>query len=195
MKLRVAVAISFILLAGCKPDAAPQQQEATELGTVSTPAESTPSSEINQPLAPENVGAALSLIGSPRYREADDALVFDVEVKNTGQSSLVSAGSKPVQLGVTLAGPEGVDKAPGKRDFVRAKLPLTKPGGTAQVTVEIPAEAALGLQVQVELVQEDVAWFGRRYGHPTLEVGTFQRCVDEPSTLCNTSGERVAPAE
>lgn len=196
MKIKLAIAIGLILLSGCKPDTAtPEQATTAPVEIAPEPADPAASGEINEPLPREIVGASLSLVGEPRYRAEDDVLVFDVLIDNTGQSSLVSAGLKPIQLGISLAGPEGVDKAPGTRGFVRAKLPLIHPGQTEQVTVNVSAEAALGLQVQAELVQEGVAWFGRKYGRPTLDLGTFQRCANAAGTLCNAFGDPIAAAE
>jgi hypothetical protein len=72
-------------------------------------------------------------------------------------------------------------------------VPLIQPGSTGVAKVHLPADAALGQIVRVELFQEGVGWFGRRYNQPTLDIGTFERCKAAARSLCDTSGSPVAP--
>jgi hypothetical protein len=160
-------------------------------------AQAGPDFKLDQPIPREDIQTTLRLASPPVYRAANDTLVLSVEVGNQGKSALVGQGEMPVQLGITLAGPDGVDKEPGRRNFVRARLPLVQPGDTTVVNVQVPAAEILGLALNAELVQERAGWFGRNYKQPILEIGTFQRCGDADKTLCDASGQPVqlaAPA-
>lgn len=168
-----------------EPMAAPETQP-TEVGA---------DYQLDTAIPKEKINTALTLAAPPAYRASDDTLLLQVNVQNHGDAALVGRGKKPVQLAATLAGPDGVDKAPGVRDFVRVRLPLVQPGGEANVRVRIPAAKILGLDLKLELVQETVAWFGRRYGQPGLDVGVFQRCDGAAATLCDASGTPVRAAE
>lgn len=140
---------------------------------------------IDERIEKSDVNTRLSLVGVPVYLRDKDLIEFQVEVFNDGEVALVSAGSAPVRLAITLAGPEGVDRAPGTRSFHRAQLPLIAPGDSAVVTARAPAAPIDGLMVQVELVQEGIAWWGKSYGQPTLDIGRFQRCDGAASSLCD----------
>jgi hypothetical protein len=194
------LALIAIALAGCgnKPAEAPVQT-ATPAATT-TPAAQVPAAApavpadftLDKPIAGADIATSMSLIGAPVYRAKDDKVVFNVEVNNAGKSPLVSAGTMPVQIAVTLAGPDGVDKAPGVRNFVRTKLPLIQAASKARVQVVMPAQPMLGLTPRLELVQEGVAWFGKRWKQPTLDLGVFQRCNGAEGTLCDSAGVPVA---
>ena len=195
MKLNVLCASGLLLLAGCNQ----QQPTPTDTAATTPPAESPagrayPANfKLDTPIPAAAIKTDMALEGVPHYDPKSDVLLFDVRVNNAGTVPLVSAGKAPVQLAVNLAGPEGVDKAPGKRLVGRASLPLIQPGSSGMVKVHVPAEAAMGQTVRVELFQEGVGWFGRRYNQPTLDIGTFERCKDGAGTLCDTSGSPVAP--
>lgn len=195
MKLNVLCASGLLLLAGCNQ----QQPTPTDTAAGTTPAEAPgartfPANfKLDTPIPAAAIKTDMALEGVPHYDAKGDVLLFDVRVTNSGTVPLVSAGKAPVQLAVNLAGPEGVDKAPGKRLVGRAMVPLIQPGSTGVVKVHLPADAALGQIIRVELFQEGVGWFGRRYNQPTLDVGTFDRCRDGAGTLCDTSGSPVAP--
>jgi hypothetical protein len=100
-----------------------------------------------------------------------------------------------VRVAITLAGPEGVDKAPGVRSFARAQLPLTVPGGKGMAHAVVPADKILGLTVRAELVQEGVTWFSKGFHQPSVDIGVFQRCDGAPGTLCTAAGVPVAAAK
>ena len=202
MRVQVALFTLALVLTGCNQqqtgqeavdpavsDAAPATPDGTTGAVVAGP-----DFKLDQPIPQEDIRTTLTLAAPPVYRAADDTLLLNVEVGNHGNSALVGQGEMPVQLGVTLAGPEGVDKAPGRRDFVRARLPLVQPGSSARVGLQVPAAEILGLALNAELVQERVGWFGRQYKQPVLEIGTFQRCGDAANTLCDASGTPVAAA-
>lgn len=202
MRVKVVLIAVALTLAGCNQQPAGQEtaDPAASDAATTPPAESGdavpagPDFRLDQPIAKEDIRTTLTLAAPPAYRASDDTLLLQVEVGNQGRTALVSQGEMPVQLGVTLAGPDGVDKAPGRRDFVRAKLPLVQPGSTATVGVAVPAADILGLAVNAELVQERVAWLGRKFQQPVLEIGTFQRCDGGENTLCDASGVPVTPA-
>lgn len=153
-----------------------------------------PDFELDQPIPEADIRTSLALAAPPTYQPDTDMLLLRVEVDNQGASPLVGQGEMPVQLAAILAGPEGVDTPPGRRDFIRARLPLIRAGSTGEVGVRVPAEDILGLGLQFELVQERAGWFGRRYGQPVLEVGTFTRCDGAAATLCDASGTPIATA-
>lgn len=189
------IAAAFVL-AGCTEPPA-----ANDADTVASPAATDgddvapasgaqvgPDFQLDQPITKEDARASLALASQPAYRPRDDTLVLRVDVDNQGPTALVGKGTMPVQVGVVLAGPEGADTPPGRRDFVRVPLPLVQPGSSANIGVQVPAKEILGLGVQLDIVQERVGWFGRDHGKPTLEVGTFQRCDGAEGTLCDASG-------
>ena len=188
------------LLAGCEgtqqaPTAAPAPTATAPSETPATaPPAATPAAEpvdINAPIDPIQIAARLELVSPPVYVAAADVLRVRVRVYNDGQHRLVSAGSRMVNLGAQLLGPNGVDTPPGNRDFVRAPLPLITLGQSAEVSVDLPTAPALGLPVRFELVQEGVNWFSA-YGQPSLDLGSFQRCAEDASTLCDASGQALA---
>lgn len=197
MKLHLLVATGLIFIAGCNRNPAQTEPPATVAGEDATSA-----SAADRPVAPTypadyridqaipaaNIKTELALAGAPVYQAKDDVLLFNVEVTNSGKSPLASTGKAPVQLAIHLAGPEGVDKPPGKRLVARASLPLIVEGSSGLVKARVPAEQVLGQTIRVELFQEGVGWFGRRYNQPTLDIGTFQRCDGASGTLCDASG-------
>lgn len=196
MKLNVLVASGLVLLAGCSQQPAPPQSvPATPDANATAPAPRTFPADfkLDTPIPAAAIRTELALVGTPAFLAKDDVLLFDVKVTNAGTVPLVSAGKAPVQLAINLAGPEGVDKAPGKRLAGRAMLPMIAPGKDGIVKARVRAEAVLGQTVRVELFQEGVGWFGRRYNQPTLDIGTFQRCEGAARSLCDSSGSPVAP--
>jgi len=202
MRVQVMLIAVALVLTGCNQD--PAGQDALDAAaTDGTPAATPPGSEparagadfrLDQPIPKENISTTLTLAAPPVYRAANDTLLLRIEVGNQGSTALVGRGDMPVQLGMTLSGPEGVDKEPGQRDFVRVRLPLVQPGSTTQMDVQVPADKILGLGLNAELVQERAGWFGRKYKQPILVVGTFQRCDGAEKTLCDAAGMPVAPA-
>lgn len=198
MKFNLLIATGLLVLTACSEPARQPNTTAPVEGNVPAatndpaPAPSYPADyRIDQPIAAADIKTELALIGPPVYRAKDDMLLFDVEVTNDGKVPLVSAGKAPVRLAITLAGPDGVDTAPGTRKFARAMLPLITEGTKGQAKVKVPVEPLLGLTVRAELVQEGIAWFSRAYKQPTLDIGTFQRCNSAAATLCDASGNPI----
>lgn len=202
MRTTLILAGLALALTGCNQPAQPAADAGAAAGQA-TPTDADPAPapvagadyKLDAAIPQGQIDTALTLAAPPAYRAADDSLLLQVQVQNRGAAALVGQGKMPVQLAATLAGPDGVDKAPGVRDFVRVRLPLIQPGATANVGVRLPAEKILGLGVKLELVQETVAWFGRRYGQPVLDVGVFQRCNDAAATLCDAGGTPVRAIE
>ena len=200
LAVRTLSVLSLALaLAACGDDAAtpaPATDSATaapadapaDAPTDAPAAAPTPAVVLDDPIPRDAIATRLERVSDPVHVVADDQLEFDVVVHNDGSADLTSDGSRPVQLGVTLAGPDGVDAAPGVRDFGRVRLPLIEAGDSARVTVRVPVEPLLGLTVRLELVQELVAWFGLHHQEPTLDVGTFARCADGKA-LCDAGGQ------
>lgn len=154
------------------------------------PTTATAGPEINEPLNPEKVKVTLSLVGQPVYVEGEDVLQFNIRVANTGQVDLVGAGTKPVNLAALLLGPDGPDKEPGMRDFVRVPLPLVAQGAQQILQANLPAEKLQGQTVEFQLVQEGVAWFDG-FGQAPLDLGAYSRCSKEEKTLCDKAGTPV----
>lgn len=208
MKTSLLAASLILALAACNsqspPPAAPASEANTGTGTPGAGAPNAPATApdamsaeapgaINEAIPEADVDVRLALSGVPKYDASRDMLLFDINVTNGGRVAIVSKGTKPIRLGVILAGPDGVDKAPGKRDFKRVNLPEIAPDGHAVVQAQIPVEPLLGLAVKVDALQERVVWFGPAYGKPVLDVGTFKRCSAEGMTLCDQAGQAVSP--
>jgi hypothetical protein len=155
------------------------------------PAISTANTEENGPLDSKDVKFLITLVGHPKYVEDQDVLMFTVDVANHGRVPLVGKGANPVNLAALLLGPDGPDKAPGLREFVRVHLPLIAPGEQRPVQVVLPAKALKGQTVQFFLVQEGVAWFSGP-GQSPLTLGAYSRCNGMANTLCDATGAAVS---
>lgn len=142
--------------------------------------------KIDQPIPAADIDTQLSMVGHPSYNPKKDLLAFDVRVSNRGRTALVTSGQHPVWMALHLAGPQGIDKPPGKRLVGRARLPLIVEKSTGTVHARIPASKILNYTLRVELFQERVGWFSS-YGQPTMDVGVFVRCKGAPQTLCDAS--------
>lgn len=196
MKLNVLAVSGLVLLAACNQKPTPDQSAPAtpESGATAPVARTFPADfKLDTPIPATAIRTELALVGVPTYLAKEDVLLFDVKVTNAGTVPLVSAGKAPVQLAINLAGPEGVDKAPGKRLAGRAMLPMIAPGKDGIVKARVPAQAVLGQTVRLELFQEGVGWFGRRYNQPTLDIGRFDRCEGIAQSLCDSDGSPVAP--
>lgn len=191
MKLLTLVVAMGIVIVGCTQDRdkTPEQPVATGRAVVEpvspAPTKNGTDTAVN---AIRREAVDIELVGGPGYSVEEDQLVFDVEVTNSGDGPFDPADAHPLNLGVTLAGPDGVDQPPGRRAFKRARLPLIAAGEGARVTVRAPASELLNLEVQVEPVQEGVMWFGAAYGGPILKIGMFRRCQAREATLCAGDG-------
>lgn len=190
----IVAAITFALMA-CSPEASPSFEVTPVADATPTTlaAEISPSAEagINSPIPAEDIATRLELVGVPSHVAASDSLRVAVRVHNDGRVPLVSRGSVMVNLGAMLIGPEGPDKAPGNRDFLRMSLPMVAPGQSAEISGELPVASLLDLPIRLELVQEGVNWFSA-YGQPTIDIGPFRRCTQDSTSLCDADGKAVA---
>lgn len=189
--LLMLVAPLALALSGCGDTSAPTAPVESP-AEASVPAAAEPAAptyaadhRIDSAIARTDIATRLRLVGRPVYLAEKDLVEFQVEVFNDGKTAIVSAGEAPVRLAINLAGDQGVDTAPGTRSFQRAKLPLIVPGESAVVTARAPAGPADGLTIQVELVQEGIAWWGKAYKQPTLDIGRIQRCNGAADRLCD----------
>ncbi len=200
--LVLSASLLALLLSACDrsaPPPAPPAADATPAEPASpAPATAAPvatatadASSIDAPIDPIQIATRIELVGEPVHVRGNDMLVLRLRVHNNGQHILVSAGTHKVHLGTMLVGPQGVDTPPGNRDFVRTRLPLLQPGSSAEIEAELPVPALLGLPLRFELVQEGVSWFGA-YGEPSLDLGPYARCADDPIALCDAAGAVVA---
>jgi hypothetical protein len=146
---------------------------------------------LNEALNPKEVKFILTLVGQPRYIADKDVLQFNIQINNQGQTTLVGAGTRPVNLAALLLGPNGPDKAPGLREFVRVHLPPIAPGERKTLEADLPGDSLKGQTVEFNLVQEGVAWFSGA-GQAGLTLGAYSRCSDASKTLCDAAGTSVA---
>ena len=204
MRTTLILAGLALALAGCNDAGAPAddtaatpaaEAPATDAEPAGAPAQAGPGYRLDAPIPKAQIDTELALAVPPAYRPSDDSLLLQVEVENQGGVALIGQGEFPVQLAALLAGPDGVDEAPGRRNFVRARLPLVQPGASTTVGMRVPADEILGLGLKLELLQERAGWFGRRYDQPVLDVGVFQRCDGAAGTLCDASGTPVRTIE
>lgn len=174
-----------ILLTACGPQSPSSSGDSTD--------QPSSSAQINAAIPKEDVSTQLALAGHPTYAPNDDTLHVPVKVINRGKATLVSSGTNMVRLGAMLMGPEGPDKSPGKRDFVRTDLPAIAPSDSATVEAKLPVAYMNGMPVRFDLVQEGVNWFSA-YGQPTLDIGPFKRCGGDNKSLCDSNDQPI-PAQ
>lgn len=144
-------------------------------------------------LTKEQISSNIEQVGSVAYNAAADTLTFKIKVQNKGTAAWPATGANPVSVGIVQLQPA----APGASEPARgqeARAPLAgdlTPNGEAEVTAVVPGTFAVGHQVQFELVQEGVAWFGFNFHEPVLIVGPFTRCADGKG-ICDAEGKPVA---
>ncbi len=156
-----------------------QQEQAQSAGEATPPSVPTPPADpnaINQPFADGAFDFQLAVASAPRVTPAG-TLELSVTVNNTGTVPAYSVGTMPVNLGVQVLGVDGtLESAGGLRDFIRAPLPLTQPGASNVVRVEVPADVRLdGMELRLALVQEGVRWYDSE-PYPMLNIGKFSIC-------------------
>lgn len=186
---------SLVALGACSgaPDSTPADGNGSMAASEAAADAPPVAREINEALVPEQVSVSLSLAGEPVYLEDEDALLLGITIANNGQTDLIGSGSKPVNLGASLLGPHGANTPPGIRDFVRVPLPLIARGTEKTVRMKLPAKSLNGQTVQVQLVQEGVAWFNA-FGQAPLKLDAYSPCNNASGALCNSSGEAVSAA-
>lgn len=130
-------------------------------------------------LKADMVDVKIDLASEPVLDAATSRINIPVRITNNGKVALSSELQPPVRIGVQILGDDGTAKSPGAvRDFVRTTLPRVEPGQSVDVTVSVPMQDRIaGRRLDVELVQESVAWFSS-FGQAGLQVGPFARCDD-----------------
>ncbi len=101
---------------------------------------------------------------------AGEALIVEVSLRNTGRAPWLTGGAHPVRLGYRWLNERG---APVVADGGRALLPApVPPGMVARAEIRVESPPAAGRYVlEVELLEEGVAWFSQRGVAPLrLEV-------------------------
>lgn len=192
-----------LFAAGCKqaeegaPAAETVATNAPEPGPSPTPTtDPTTGVTTDSAIVQEDLNLAFRVVAGPYYNKAEDQVSFTLEAENKGTAALSSAGKLPVNLGLTIVGPDGTVKtAPGNLEFQRVPLvhPL-QPGEKVEFPVQFSAAPTIGGSVVLDGVQEGVSWF-RDYGKPTLTLGKFSRCSGKQGTLCGDNGAEIAPAK
>lgn len=147
-------------------------------------------------IAQDDLDLAYRIVSGPSYNKAEDQVSFVLEAENKGKTPLSSTGKFPVNLGLTIVGPDGTAKtAPGNLEFQRVPLAhALQPGEKIEFPVLFSAAPTIGGSVVLDGVQEGVSWF-RDYGKPTLALGKFSRCGGKQDTLCGVDGVEISPAK
>ena len=127
------------------------------------------------PLKAADVSVTLEL-QSPPSMNAQNRLEIPVKITNNGKNALSTSG-QGVRLGTQIAGIDGQIGSEGTvRDFVRSEVPTIEPGQSAVVVALIPVDKRVdGRKLNLELVQEGVAWFSK-LGQTGVEVGPVTIC-------------------
>lgn len=175
-------------------DNAPAPATAATATTAIAPAPK--GAEVNGPIKPSDIDLAFSVMGAPAYDAATDTLNYTVNLTNNGKTTVASAGSHPVNIGVVILGADGTLRTPpAKQDFVRIHLPQSlEPGQKIDLPVKFRVAPTIGGTVIVDAVQERVAWF-RSYNKPVLTLGNFARCNGDEKSACLSDGTAIASAQ
>ena len=197
----LSAACLMILVMGCSRQ--PEESGAPASSAAVSPAASAPTDAatpagpaMDSAIDPGALGLTFRIIDGPYYDNATDQVAVKLELENTGASVLSSAGQFPVNLGLTIIGPDGtVSTPPGNLDFQRIPLAgALAPGTRTEIQALFPVGPTLGGTVVLDGVQEGVSWFGS-YGKPTLTLGKFARCRGEADSLCDEAGEAIKPIQ
>lgn len=155
-----------------------------------------PAAEQNKPLAKEDVAVAIEQVGQPTYNAADDTLTVGFKITNNGKATLPAIGGQNVSTGLLQLLPDPANPD-GKRGQDMGRAPLTSDlaaGQSQELKASVPAALLVGNKLQLELLQEGVAWFGFDFQQPVLVLGPFARCADGKA-LCDDKGAPVAAAQ
>jgi len=130
-----------------------------------------------RPVALKAADVSVTLeLQSPPSMNAQNRLEIPVKITNNGKNALSTSGPG-VRLGTQIAGIDGQVGSEGTvRDFVRTEIPTIEPGQSAVVVALIPVDKRVdGRKLNLELVQEGVAWFSK-LGQTGVEVGPVTIC-------------------
>lgn len=167
--------------------AACQREAPSETPPTETPAPSatskTPAAKIPA-LTPAQVAVTMEAQGPGATNPASGKFEIPVKITNNGKVELSDQTDPPVRIGVQILAAD--DGSGGVRDFARSSLPRIEPGQSRTVNVVVPVDKRLdGHRLNIELVQERVAWFSR-LGQPGITVGPYALC---DKTLCAPSAQ------
>lgn len=179
---------SAALLSTCSSDNSPTPP-AAESSAIAPAAEANAPAVINAPLTREQVSVAIEQLGAPIYDVSDDTLNLRVKLSNNGTAPLPAQGTYQVLLGLIQLEPSTEERGTDSRAALNSDV---EPGSSVEVDVKVPAVFAAGYKVQLEPLQEGVAWFGFDYDQPVLVVGPFKRCDGNPQSLCNADNSALA---
>lgn len=193
---RLTQLMSALLVVGAMTACSKNDNEAVQDPAAAAAPPAPESVGVNAPIPRNDIDLVFSAMGAPTYDPATDTISFTVNVANNGKTTLASAGSYPVNVGVVILGPDGTLKTPpAKQDFVRIHLPQPlEPGQKLDLPVKFKVAPTLGGTVIVDAVQERVAWF-RGYQKPVLTLGTIVRCDGKEKTACFSDGTAIAIAQ
>ncbi|WP_422505263.1 hypothetical protein [Stenotrophomonas sp. GZD-301] len=178
---------STFALAACSSNESETPAAAEQAAPAAAPANQ------NKPLTQEEVAIAIEQVGQTTYNAAEDTVTVAFKVTNNGKVALPANGTQIVSAGVLQLVPDPATPE-GKRgqDIGRALLTGDLQVGQSQeMKASVPAELLVGNKLQVELLQEGVAWFGFNFQQPVLVLGPFARCADGKG-LCDDKGAPLA---
>lgn len=171
----------WIFVAGCDREP-PASGRGDPLSNATT--EELASPGMDSPLQASEVGSKVEFVGSSPVQSDENVFTARFRVTNTGSTTLVSSGTRPVRLGIQLVQLEsdGSMRVLNK-DFARASLPAIASQESAEVDAAVPLKLAMGYSLLVLPVQEGVAWFDH-FGQEPLIVGPVRECGDGTVGLC-----------
>lgn len=181
---------STFALAACSSNESETPAAAEQAAPAAAPANQ------NTPLTQDQVSTAIEQVGQPSYNAADDTLTVTFKVTNNGKVALPANGTQIVSAGVLQLVPDpGNPEGKRGQDIGRALLTGDLQVGQSQeLKAAVPAALLVGNKLQVELLQEGVAWFGFNFQQPVLIVGPFARCAEDKG-LCDDKGTAIAAAQ
>lgn len=188
-RLTLTLLVATAMLAACnKPDSS-STTDAKPAVEQKVP----PMGEVNAAIPPGNIDLTYATVGEPAFNAEEGTLAYKVRVTNNGKVLVSSAGSRPVNLGVIIVGPDGNFRTPpGKRDFVRIKFPRAlEPGQSLDLMATFKVAPTIGGSVVLDAVQERVRWFSE-YGKPTLALGTFKHCEGSETDICTAEDKPLS---
>lgn len=174
----------WIFAAGCnrEPPVGIPSERGDPLSNATTEGPASPGMDF--PLQASEVGSRVELVPSRPVQSDGNVFIARFKVTNTGSTTLVSSGTRPVRLGIQLVELEsdGSIRVLNK-DFVRASLPPIASQESAEIDAAVPLKMAMGYSLLVLPVQEGVAWFDH-FGQEPLIVGPVRECGDGTIGLC-----------
>jgi hypothetical protein len=114
----------------------------------------------NERYKPEDLKVLLSSSKTVVKTSAGSQVTIPLKITNLGKRIFVSGGSYPIHIGAHLIG--AVHDVMLNYDFLRATIPgVLKPNQTKEVHLEFTAPQQGRYILQIDLVQEGIAWFAQ----------------------------------